>query len=146
MEKKYAPEKVLNGTYGEAWIDDYYLAEVTAVEAKATLEKTEVNQTGSLAKGYKVTGIDCKGTLKLNKVTSYFLNLLSDNIKNGKATVCTIITKIDDPDSDGIERVKLEGCTFDELILANWEAKKLGEESIPFTFTGWEVLDTIEPL
>ena len=142
----YAVEKTINGTWGEVWIDDYYLAEVTGLDAKVTIEKTEVNQTRTLAKGYKTTGLDCKGTLKLNKVSSYFLNLMSENIKKGKATVCTIISTIEDPDSNGTERVKLTGCTFDELQLVNWEAKKLAEESIPFSFTGWEVLDTISPL
>ncbi len=142
----YAPEKTINGTFGELWIDDYYLAEVTGLEAKVTLEKTEVNQTKTLAKGYKVTGIDCKGTVKLNKVTSYFINLLSDNIKAGKTTTCTIVSKLADPDSNGAERIKLTGCTFDEVTLANWEAKKLGEESVPFSFTGWELLDTIPAL
>ena len=90
-----------------------------------------------------MTGIDCKGTLKLNKVTSYFLTKLSESIKKGKVVKCTIISKLADPDSDGIERVKLTGCVFDEITLANWEVKKLGEESIPFTFTGWEVLDYV---
>jgi hypothetical protein len=142
----FSPEKVLNGTFGELWIDDYYLAEVTGLEAKVSLEKTEVNQVRTLAKGYKVTGIDCKGTIKLNKVTSYFVNLLSKNTMKGKQTVCTIISKIDDPDSDGVERVKLTGVTFDELTLANWETKKLGEESIPFTFTGWKVMDSIKAI
>ncbi len=142
----YAPEKTINGTFGELWINDYYLAEVLSLEAKVTLEKTEVNQTGSLAKGQKVTGMDCKGTLKLNKVTSYFINLLSENIKAGKTTTCTIISKLADPDSNGVERIKLAGVTFDELTLANWEAKKLGEESIPFTFTDWKLLDTIAAL
>ena len=73
---QHAPEKTINGTFGEVWIDDYYAAETTGLEAKVTLEKTEVNQTGSLAKGYKVTGIDCKGTVKMNKVTSFFICLL----------------------------------------------------------------------
>ena len=143
---EFSPEKTINGTFGSVWIDDYFLAEVTALEAKVSLEKTEVNQTRTLAKGYKITGIDCKGTIKLNKVTSYFINLLSDNIKKGKMTSCTIISKLEDPDSDGTERIKLTGCTFDELTLANWEAKKLVEESIAFSFTGWEILDTISSL
>lgn len=143
---RFSPEKTINGTFGELWIDDYYLAEVTGLEAKATLEKTEVNQVGTLAKGYKITGIDCKGTIKLNKVTSYFVNLLSENTMNCKQTTCTIISKLADPDSNGTERIKLTGVTFDELTLANWEAKKLGEESIPFTFTGWEVMDSIPSL
>lgn len=142
----YSPEKTINGTFGELWIDDYYLAEVTGLEAKATIEKTEVNQTGTLAKGYKSTGLDCKGTIKFNKVTSYFQQKLSDAIKKGKTPSCTIISKLADPDANGTERVKLTGCTFDELTIANWEAKKLGEESIPFSFTDWEFLDTIAPL
>ena len=141
--QSYKPQEVINGTFGELWIDDEYMAETTALEAKVSLEKTEVNQVGTLAKGYKVTGVDCKGTIKLNKVTSYFINLLSDNLKAGKTTTCTIISKLDDPDSNGEERIKLTGCTFDELTLANWEAKKLVEESVPFSFTGWEILDTI---
>ena len=142
----YSPEKTINGTFGSLWIDDYFMSEVTGLEAKVTLEKTEVNQTGTLAKGYKITGTDCKGTIKLNKVTSYFIQKLSDNLKAGKTTTCTIISLLDDPDSSGQERIKLTGCTFDELTLANWEAKKLGEESIPFSFTGWEILDAIKPL
>lgn len=142
----YAPEKTINGTFGSLWLNDYYLAEVTGLEAKVSIEKTEVNQTGTLAKGYKVTGTDCKGTIKLNKVTSFFINLLSENTRKGKTTTCEIITKLQDPDSDGAERIKLVGCTFDELTLANWEAKKLGEESIPFTFTDWMVLDSIDEL
>lgn len=141
----FKPEKTINGTFGELWIDDYYLAEVTGLEAKATIEKTEVNQTGTLAKGYKVTGLDCKGTIKLNKVSSYFQIKLSDAIKQGKTPSCTIISKLEDPDSEGAERVKLTGCTFDELSIANWEAKKLGEESIPFSFTDWDYLDVIQP-
>ena len=71
---------------------------------------------------------------------------MSDSLKAGKSMVCTIITKLADPDSDGVERIKLTGCTFDELTLADWEAKKLSEESYAFTFTGWEVLDTIPNL
>lgn len=138
-----SPERVLNGSHGELWIDDYYLAEVTGVEAKVTIDKEEVKQCGTLSKGYKVTGLDCKGTVKLNKVSSFFIQKMSENMKNGKSTVCTIIAKLDDPDVDGMERVKLTGCTFDELTLVNWEARKLGEESYPFTFSGWEILDYI---
>lgn len=138
------PNKKINGTFGEVWVDDYYMAEVTGLQAKVTIEKEEVVQTGSLEKGYKVTGLDCKGTVKLNKISSFFIEKIGENLKAGKQTACTIITKLADPAADGVERVKLTGCTFDELTLADWEAKKLGEESYPFTFTGWEILDSIK--
>ena len=141
--KSKTPDKVINGTFGECWIDGEYMAETTALNAKVTLEKAEVHQTGKLSKGYKVTGIDGKGTLKLNKVSSYFIKKLNDNISAGKTTTATIISNLSDPDANGSERIQLDGCTFDELTLVNWEAKKLGEESIPFTFTSWKTVDLI---
>lgn len=142
--KKYDAQRVINGTFGEVWVDDDYMAEAVSLNAKVSLEKQEVNQTGTLAKGYKITGVDGKGTLKLNKVTSYFIKKLSDNLKAGKTTVCKIMSNLKDPDAFGAERVMLSDCVFDELTLIDWEAKKLGEESIPFTFSSWEVLDSID--
>lgn len=142
----YSPDKVINGTFGELWINDHYLAEVTALEAKATIEKTEVNQVGSLTKGYKMTGLDCKGTIKINKVSSFFLKLLSERALSGNIRTYTIISKLADPSANGVERVRITGVTFDEIVVANWETKKLGEESIPFTFTGWELLDPIHSI
>ena len=142
--KKYDAQRVINGTFGEVWVDDDYMAEAVSLNAKVSLEKQEVNQTGTLVKGYKITGVDGKGTLKLNKVTSYFIKKLSDNLKAGKTTVCKIMSNLSDPDAFGAERVMLSDCVFDELTLIDWEAKKLGEESISFTFSSWEVLDTID--
>lgn len=140
----YRPEQVISGTWGELWIDGDYIAEVTAFEAKVTLDKQEIHMTRRLAKGYKMTGWTCKGTIKLNKVSSYFISKMNDNMKAGKQTVCTIISKLNDPDAIGAERIVIKDATFDELTLANWEAKKIGEESIPFTFSDWDVLDVAE--
>lgn len=141
---RYDASRVVNGSWGEVWVDGDYMAEATGLEAKVSLDKQEVNQTGTLEKGYKVTGVDGKGTLKMNKVTSYFIQKMSDNLKAGKTTTATIISNLDDPDAFGAERVQLNGCVFDELTLVNWEAKKLGEESVPFTFTSWEILESIK--
>lgn len=140
---EYRGAQVLNGTYGELWIDGEYMAEVTAFEAKVELETTAINQTRTLTEATKVVGIKCSGTIKLNKTTSYFIKLMSDNIKRGKQTVCTIISNLNDPDAMGAERIVVKDATFTELMLANWEAKKAGEESIPFTFTSWDVMDSI---
>ena len=97
--KKYDAQRVINGTFGEVWVDDDYMAEAVSLNAKVSLEKQEVNQTGTLAKGYKITGVDGKGTLKLNKVTSYFIKKLSDTLKAGKTTVCKIMSNLNDPDA-----------------------------------------------
>lgn len=140
---KYTAQQVINGTWGELWIDGTYMAEVTGFEAKVTLEKSDVNMTRKLAKAQKVTGYSCSGTVTMNKVSSYFIKKLNDDMKAGKQTSCTIISKLDDPDSLGAERVVVKDAVFDELTLANWKAKELGEESVPFTFSDWDFLDTI---
>lgn len=48
------------------------------LQAKMKLDTSEVKRTGTLEKGYKITGISGSGTLKLNKVTSYFLKKVSE--------------------------------------------------------------------
>ena len=37
----------------------------------------------------------------------------------------------------------IKDAVFDELTLANWAAKTLGEEQVSFTFSDWDLLDTI---
>lgn len=140
----YTPERVINGTFGEVWVDNDYMAEVTGLEAKIKLDTSDVNMTRTLKKGTKVTGISGSGTLKLNKVSSYFIRKIAENLKAGKATRATIITKLDDPEAFGTERIALNDCVFTELTLADWEAGKLGEESTPFNFSDFDILEAIE--
>lgn len=140
---KYKASQVISGTWGEAWVDSDYIAEITALDAKITFKTEGVNQARELGEGTKVVGYEGKGTLKLNKVTSRFLNLLTGNLKKGGQGTFTIITKLDDPDGLGCERVRLDDCVFTELTIADWANKKLGEESIPFVFRDFEVLDSI---
>lgn len=141
---KFQAQQVMNGTFGELWVDGDYMAEVTGFEAKVTLDLTDVNMTRRLAKAQKVTGYSCSGSVTLNKVSSYFIKKLNDNMKAGKQTVCTIISKLDDPDAIGSERIVIKDAVFSELTLAKWSAKSLGEEQLPFSFSEWDVLDMAE--
>lgn len=134
----------MNGSWGEVWVNSNYMAEATSVEAKVTLVLTDVTMCRTLRKGYKVTGIEGKGNLKLNHVSSYFISTMSNLIKAGKTPVASIISKVDDPEAFGAERVLLSDCVFTELPLANWEAGKLMEDSIPFSFSDWEVLESVD--
>lgn len=140
----YSSDRVINGSFGEVWVDNDYMAEAIGLQAKTKLDATEVKMCRTLEKGYKVTGISCDGTLKLNKVTSYFLKKVGDDLKKGKATRMTIITNLEDPEAFGAERIQLNNCIMTELTLADWESGKILEESIPFKFSGFEVLESID--
>lgn len=141
MANKYQGEQVMNGKWGEIWIDGEYMAEVTAFEAKISYDKTDVNMTRRLTKAYKVTGISCSGSVTMNKVTSYFIRKLSDATKQGKQVSCTIISNLDDPNGIGSERVVIKDAVFDELPLANWSSGSMVEEQVAFTFSDWDVID-----
>lgn len=139
----YNASNVINGTYGEVWLDDVYMAQATGLEAKTSVKKTDVNMVGRLSPGKKVTGIENKGTLKMNHVTSEVKKKIADYIKKGKTPYCTIVSKLADPDALGAERIKLTGVTFDEVTLVDFENGKLGEESYAFEYEDFEFLDII---
>lgn len=136
---RFKAQRVMSGTQGEIWIDGKYMAEVTAFQAEIKLVKEEVNQVKTMSKQYKVTGWEGTGNVKMNHVSSYFINLMADNIRNARQTVVTIRAKLDDPDAVGREEIIIRDATFDKLTLMDWEAKKLTEDDYDFTFTDFEV-------
>lgn len=135
-------QQVMSGTEGEVWIDGDYMAQATAFKAVANLIKLEVNQVKKRGKQYKTTGWEGKGSIKMNHVSSYMIDKMAQNIKDGHQTVCTIVAKMSDPDAIGAERVVIRDATFDSLTLMDWEAKKLTDESYDFTFTDFDLLET----
>ena len=140
MESK----QVMNGSQGELWIDGDYMSQVTEFKAEVTIDKTEIKMVKKLQKQYKMIGLTCKGSLKMNHISSYMLDKMSENVKAGKQTICTIVSNLDDPDSIGAERIVIKDAVFDSLILADWAAGKMGEESYNFTFSDWDILDTAD--
>lgn len=138
----YTSNQVFNGAYGEMWLDGDYMAETESLKAEVDLSYEPVSRPRSLTDGKKLTGIEGKGEIKLKKVNSYVTKKMSEKLKKGKSPSFTIISKIDDPDAIGAERVALYGCKFDKMILADWERKKISEESYSFTFEDWDLLDT----
>ncbi len=129
MAKEFRAEQVINGTFGEMWIDGEYLANVTALKAEVTLKKTPISMVQRLMEG--------------QKINSFFIKKMNECFRRGKMMTCTIISNVKDPDALGGERIALYNCLFDKMTLADWEAGKMGEESYSFTFEDWEILDKI---
>lgn len=147
MVNKISGNRVINGTWGEIWLDGDKVSELTGLEAKITLKKEDVNMCGVLAKDSKVTGWEGKGTLKMHKVNSRMAVRLGESIKKGKDVRFTILAKLADPDTidSQAERIVLKDVSFDDLTLMNFEAKALGKVECPFTFTDYDFMDLIQP-
>lgn len=135
-------KQVFNGAYDECWFDGQYMAEVTACKGEINIKYEAVSRVRNLIDGQKMVGMEGKGEVKLHKVSSFIMKKVSDSLKAGKTPSFTIISKIDDPDAAGGERVAYYNCKLDKAILSDWERGKKLEESYSFTFEDWELLDT----
>lgn len=135
--------KIINGTHGTVFLDGEEVAEVKAFQAKLEFQKEEVKIAGKMATGTKYMGYSGKGSLALHKVNSRMIKAIGQQIKEGKEPRFTIIGKLADPDSDGVERIAINNVSFDDLTLFDFEVGALGQAECPFTFTDWDVLDSI---
>ena len=135
--------KIINGTHGTVFLDGEELAEVKSFQAKLEFQKEEVKIAGKMATGTKYMGYSGKGSLALHKVNSRMIKAIGQQIKEGKEPRFTIIGKLADPDSDGVERISVTNVSFDDLTLFDFEVSALSQTECPFTFTDWDVLDLI---
>lgn len=136
-------KRVISGTWGEVWLDGDRVSECYGLQAKVSFNKEDIALCGQMASDKKVTSIECTGSLRMHKVTSRMALAIGENIRNGKDVRFTIVSKLKDPDAYGAERVVLSNVSFDDLTLADWEAKSVGKVECPFTFTDYEFLDEI---
>lgn len=136
-------KRVISGTWGEVWLDSDKVSECYGLQAKVGFNKEDIALCGQMASDKKVTGIDCTGSLRMHKVNSRMAQVIGQYIRNGRDIRFTVISKLNDPDAYGAERVVLKNVSFDDLTLADWEAKSPGKVESPFTFTDYEFLDMI---
>lgn len=136
-------KRVISGTWGSVWLDGDKVSECYGLQAKVSFNKEDVPMCGQMATDKKITSIECTGSLRLHKVTSRLARAIGEMIRNGQDVRFTIVSKLQDPDAYGAERVALTNVSFDDLTLADWEAKSVGKVEAPFTFTDYEFLDMI---
>ena len=133
-------KRVASGTYGEVWWNGDKIAEVCKFESKYTKTREDVPMCQQLATDSKMTSYKGSGSMTLYKVYSRWADY-ADALQEGKDERATMIGKVADPDSpDSAIRVALYNVGFDEIPLVNFEAGKVIQETVPFTFTGHKFL------
>jgi hypothetical protein len=134
-------KRVANGTFGQVWLDGDLVSECYGCKLSVKTTKEKVYIPGKMAVDNKITGIELTGTVKLYKCSSRMARLIGEKLKNGQDVRFTLISKLDDPDTYGAERISATGVSFDDLTLADWESGKLGQVECPFTYTDYTFLD-----
>lgn len=135
--------RIINGTFTEIWLDGELVTDAYGVQAKVSINKNSVNQCGKLSTGKKMVSTEGTGSLRIYKTNSKNIIRMAD-VKRGHMPVFTLITKLDDPDSFGCERIMFTGVTFDDITLIDTEAATEAKLEMPFTFDDYEMLDIIE--
>lgn len=142
--KEFDPTKVINGTWGEVWFDNYPMAECTAFQAKDEFDIQEVPMARKMHKGHKITSVTSKGSMKLHHVDSTIVQAIGRKVRDGLTPTFTVISKLSDPSSYGCERMAFHDVVLENLTIADWEVGKLGEREVNFVYRDYTRLDVIE--
>ncbi|MEH6943718.1 phage tail tube protein [Bacillus sp. JJ722] len=137
--------RVINGTFGTVYHEGNWVMNAKSAEAIVEINKEEVPIAGTRWIGHKVTSLTGTGSISMYKVTSEFIVLIGSIAQDdGKPYVTELIFKLADPESFGAERIRLKGVQFDQIPLGKFEVNAIVEDELPFTFSGYELLDKIE--
>ncbi|MGG3801793.1 phage tail tube protein [Metabacillus fastidiosus] len=126
----------ISGKEGRLFLDGEEMAYVKSFEANIEKNKTEVAVLGRRMTGHKTVGASGTGTLTVYKVTSKFVRLMINYVKNGEDPYFTFQEVLEDKSSGrGTERVTLYDVNFDSAKVAGLNAEgEILEEELPFTF------------
>lgn len=136
---------VVNGTYGNVWVNGELWAEVDKFEAKVTVNYEDVNFAGDGATYKKATGWAGEGSMTIKKIYSRVQRAMAENVRKGIYPRFEIVGKVADPDALGAERAAVHDVTINEFMLLQFDQKTLGSEEVPFAFSDYEMIDTIAP-
>lgn len=133
-----------NGTFGEIWIDDFYIGEAEAVTAELSNSYADIRKPRDLATYKKLLSTEGSGSLTFYKVNSSQVARAYAQAKTGHQQESEIIIKIDDPDALGFERVVLKNVNFENQPLTSFERAAETKQEISYFFANWEPLDLID--
>ena len=136
-------KRVMSGTWGEVWLDGDKVAEAYGLQLKVSYNKEDVKMCGQMAVDSKVTSVKMTGSLKMHKLNSRMALKIGQEIRNGKDLRFTIISKLDDPDAYGAERIAAKSVSMDDLTLADWVAGVNLTLEASFSFTDYNFIVTV---
>lgn len=139
----FNPNRVLHSNQGNMWFNGKRLSTLQSVEAKVTGDFEDVNNCGDPATYRIYNGYSGEGTFTKLKTDSEVLKLMADAFQTGEMPTMTIITALKQKGTNKVERVAYRDVTIDEMYLAKFEKKSKIEETVPFKFGHFEVLETI---
>lgn len=137
-----APQSVFRGTDCELYMDGEWLTNITSVEATVEINQAELNLCGHWWTAYRNMGVSGSGSMNGVFVSTSLIEQIG-TIANGLEFRTELVIKCYNPDIDKTYRVRLQNVVFTSIPLGNFQAGEIVESEFPFTFSGYELLDTV---
>lgn len=136
---------IISGKEGRLFLDGEEILEIKTFTATVEKEKESIPIMGRRFAGHKTSGVSGSGDATLHKVTSRFARLMKEYVDTGRDAYFTLQAVLDDKTSGrGRERVVLYEVNFDSVQIANLDVDSAAlEESVPFTFEGFDLPETL---
>lgn len=134
--------QMISGTHGYLWWNGSIVYETSSFEAKIKSNRETVQFAGEMFEDSKLMSVSGEWSAKIKKIYSRAYEM-AQAIKEGKDVRATLISKLEDPDNGGTERIKLTDCWFDELTLQSFENGKIVEDEFGGGFSDFNYLDKI---
>ena len=100
--------RLINGTFGSVYLNGKWLTNFTRCEVKDEYDYTELKLSGDRRTKHKLSGVKGSGTIGGYKVTSELQKALTEN----PTRIFEIISKLDDPEAYGTERIRIPNVKF----------------------------------
>lgn len=134
--------KVLSGTEGTLWVNGDEIEEINKVEIKIEGVFDDIELAGVYSTMGRYMGWKGTGTLTLFKMHSRGLDLIGTAFKDGKFPDVEIIAAMTNKQNGETERMAIHGVQFTSFDF-NFETKKSTQESLPFRFIDYDVLEKL---
>lgn len=131
----FNPDRAFYGSHSKLLLNGEWQTNATSVEATVEMSKAELNVLGDDWTRHKRGQKKGSGTFSGYKVTSKMIEQGFERFE--------LIISLEDPEAWGYERVRLKNCMADSIQLANVTSGEVIEEETPFTFEGYELLDSV---
>nr|DAI09266.1 MAG TPA: tail tube protein [Caudoviricetes sp.] len=144
MANKMETNRVIRGNFGKVWVNDDEWMNVKSFEAKVSAEYEDVNIPGKFGTEKRYVGFSGEGTIVTTKIDSGVSKLVAKGFRTGNLPSIKIVATLADPTAYGAERVEILDVTLNELMVMQFENKKIIEEEVPFNFADYNYIDSID--
>lgn len=147
MSRTLSARDIVSGQSGTAFmningrnVEMFYLK---SIDATLDMEKASVRTLGRTGEQHKTVGWSGSGSMTIFAVTSDFLEIGLDYVKNGKVTYFDIKTTNEDVNSSvGRQSILLRDVTLDSIPLSILDTESdFLEQDLSFTFEDYDLLE-----